>query len=286
VFTTPLTCIATENAIYLCGATPVFVDIGPDLNINADLIDEAITPRTKIILPVHFTGKLCDMTKIVEIAERNNVILVEDAAQAFGASFNGRMAGSFGQINCFSMNSMKVLNSYGEAGAVVTNDEGLRDKMLSLRYAGTINAEDCHIPSLNGQIDTIQAAMLLVSLRYYEDKVDRRRKMADFYSQALGEVVSCPKEEPGYHDVYYTYTIVAERRDQLREFLASKGIETKIHHPILMPYHTAYRDILPKPNIPMAEKQVARIVSIPSHENITLDEAEYVASSIREFYGE
>lgn len=286
VITTPLSWIATVNAITLCGATPVFVDIGRDLNIDADLIEAAITPKTKVILPVHFTGKLCDIPRIVEIAEQNQVTLVEDAAQAFGAYLNGKMAGSWGLVNCFSMNSMKVLNSYGEAGAVVTNDQGLYDKLMSLRYAGTIDKEDCHYPSLNGHIDTIQAAMLLVSFNHLEDKVLRRRKIAEFYSQALGEVVACPQEEPGYYDVYYTYTIVAERRDQLREHLAAKGIETKIHHPILMPYHTAYRNTLPKPHIPMAEHQVARILSIPSHENLTLEEAQYVADNIREFYGE
>ena len=286
VITTPLSWIATLNAITLCGATPVFVDINKDLNINADLIEEAISPRTKAILPVHFTGKPCDVTTIAQIAKSHSLFLVEDAAQAFGAHVNGTMAGSFGKVSCFSMNSMKVLNAYGEAGALVTDDAKLHEKLVMLRYAGTVNRDDCHYPSLNGHLDTIQAAMLLVNLQYYEEKIARRREWAEFYSQALGEVVVCPQEEAGYHSVYYTYTIVAERRDELKEYLESRGVETKIHHPILMPYHTAYRDILPKPHIPMAEYLVSRILSIPSHENLTLKEAEYVAKCIREFYGE
>lgn len=284
VITTPLSWIATLNAIILCGATPVFVDIGEDLNINADLIEEAITPKTKAILPVHFTGKMCDISQIAEIAANHDLILIEDAAQAFGAHVDGRMSGSFGRVSCFSMNPMKVLNAYGEAGAVVTDDEVLYEKLIALRYGGTIDRDDCHYPSLNGRIDTIQAAMLLVSLRYYEDKISRRRKMAEFYSLALGDLVSCPKETPGYYDVYYTYSVVAERRDELKNYLEARGIESKIHHPILMPYHTAYKDNLSKPNIPVAERQVARILSIPSHENLTMEEAHYVADNIQEFY--
>lgn len=283
IITTPMSWIATLNAIVLCGATPVFVDIREDLNINPELISEAITPRTKAILPVHYTGKMCDISRIMKIAGEHGVVVMEDAAQSFGANYNGAMAGSFGYVNCFSMNPMKVFCAYGEAGAVVTGDPEIYEKLQSLRYAGTVNREDCHYPSLNGRMDTMQAAMLLVNLEHLEHKIAQRRANAEFYSQALGEVVICPKEDPGYFNVYYTYTIIAERRDQLQEHLTSRGIETKIHHPILMPYHTAYKH-LPKPNIPVAEHLVSRILSIPSHENVTMEEADYVAQCIREFY--
>ena len=284
VITTPLSWIATLNAIVLCGATPVFVDIGEDMNINPDLITDAITPRTKVVLPVHWTGKLCDMTKINDIADQHGLLVVEDAAQAFGAHHNCAMAGSFGYVNCFSMNPMKVFCAYGEAGAVVTSDEDICRKLTALRYAGTVDREDCHYPSLNGRIDTLQAAMLLVNFRYLGNKIARRRAIAEFYSQSLGEVVICPKEHEGYFDVYYTYTIMAEDRDRLMEHLASKGIETKIHHKYLMPYQTAYRH-LPKPHIPVAEHVADHCLSIPSHENIRMDEASYITRCIRKFYG-
>jgi dTDP-4-amino-4,6-dideoxygalactose transaminase len=263
----------------------VLVDVGEDLNIDADLIEEAITPRTKAIVPVHFTGQLCDIDRIADIADGHGVAVVEDAAQAFGARYDGRMAGSFGLVSAFSMNPMKVFNAYGEAGAVVTDNETLYEKLVSLRYAGTVGKEDCVYPSINGRIDTLQAAMLLVSLRYLADKISRRRKVASLYSEALGEVVGRPREKDGYFDVYYTYTIVADERDQLARHLMSKGIETKIQHPILMPYHTAYRH-LTKPNIPVAEQLVRRILSIPSHEDMTPGEVEQVAACIRDFYGE
>jgi len=284
VITTPMSWIATLNAITLCGASPVFVDLSEDMNINPKLIEAAVTSQTKVILPVHWSGKMCDMNAIMEIANRRGIIVIEDAAQAFGASLNGAMAGSFGLVNCLSMNPMKVLCAYGEAGAVTTNGRDLYEKLISLRYAGTVDREDCHYPSLNGRIDTIQAAMLLVNMGYHEEKVARRKAIADYYSETLGEVVICPKETDGYKNVYYTYTIISDERDRLMNHLESKGIETKIHHKILMPYHTAYRH-LPRPEIPVAEDFVGRILSIPAHENMSMAQAEYVAISVREFYG-
>ncbi len=284
VITTPLSWIATANAIALCGATPVFVDIDEDLNINVDLIPAAITDKTRAILPVHFTGKMCDMPRIIEIASAHpGVVVVEDAAQAFGAKLNGMPAGSFGTIGAFSMNPMKVLNAYGEAGVAVTNDADLNEKLISLRYAGTINKEDCHTPSINGRLDTIQAAMMLVELGYLDEKIARRREIARFYSEALKDVVACPEEPEGYFHVYYSYTIRSGKRDELKEFLASRGVETKIQHPILMPFHTAYRDKYASSNLPMARRVVGEILCIPNHEGMRDEEVEYVAACVREF---
>lgn len=283
VITTPLSWIATLNAITLCGASPVFVDIGEDLNINVELIPKAITPRTKVMLPVHFTGRLCNMSRIIEIAAQQDIFVVEDAAQAFGAHINGAMAGSFGHVNCFSMNPMKVFCAYGEAGAIVTDDEQIYQKLTSLRYAGTVNKENCHYPSLNGRLDTIQAAMLLVGLKYLRGKIKRRREIARFYTQSLKNTVKCPEEDDSYHS-YYSYTIISEKRNELKEYLNSKGIETKIQHPILMPYHRAYRH-LPKFHIPVAQRLVNQILCLPNHENLTIEEAEHIVVCIKEFFG-
>lgn len=284
VITTPLSWIATVNAIVLTGATPVFIDIAENLNINAGLIEEAITPKTKAILPVHFMGRLCKIQRIVEIAKAHGIHVVEDAAQSFGACINGgAMAGSFGDLGAFSMNPMKVLCAYGEAGAVVTDNEDLYQKLLSLRYAGTVNKEDCHYPSLNGRIDTIQAAMLLVSLKYLKEKTERRREIAKIYTQALKDFVICPQEDDSYH-VYYGYTIITEKRDELKDYLYSMGIETKIQHPILIPYHTAYRNLY-KCNIPVAERLVRQILCIPNEETLSSDKMEYIISCIKDFFG-
>lgn len=286
VITTPLSWIATLNSIVLCGATPVFVDISEDLNVDAELIPDAITSNTKALLPVHFTGKMCNMPMISEIASEHGLLLIEDSAQAFGSKIHGAMAGSFGDISCFSMNPMKNLNAYGEAGAVVTDNEQWYEKLISLRYAGTINKENCHYPSLNGRIDTIQAAMLLVNLNYLEDKIARRRKIAQFYSQELEKTVACPQVDEGFFHTYYSYTITTPERDRLKEFLLAKGIETKIQHPILMPYHNAYRTTLPKFKLPVAERLVDQILCIPNHEEMTFEEIEYVVACIRKFFGD
>jgi len=222
------------------------------------------------------------MEAICGIADEHDLIVVEDAAQAFGAKNRDGAAGSFGQVACFSMNAMKVLHSYGEAGVVVTDDETLRDKMVSLRYAGTVNREDCVIPSLNFRIHTLQAALLLVELKRLDTIIDRRRKIAANYEDLLGGVVTCPKVSVGSESVYYTYTIQVENRDQLKDYMSNNNIETKIHHPILMPYHTAYIGRF-LPDIPVAERVVQKILSIPNHEKLMDTEVEYVASTIMDF---
>jgi dTDP-4-amino-4,6-dideoxygalactose transaminase len=281
VITTPMSWIATLNAIVLCGATPRFVDIRQDMNIDESLIRDAITPRTKVLMPVHLHGKLCQMEKICRIAQEHGVLVVEDAAQAIGAERNGKQAGSFGYVNCFSMNAMKVFGAYGDAGAVVTDDEDLREKLCSLRYAGTVNREDCHYPSLNGRLDALQAAMLLVNFQYLQERIKRRQEIARFYTESLCDVVECP--ESGTDHIFYTYTILVEQRDRLEEFLQARGVASRIRHPLLMTHHTAFRD-LPKAHIPIAEHVVKRILSIPIHHELTQKEIEYVVSCIREFY--
>lgn len=284
VITTPLTWVATTNAIVLNGATPVFVDIRDDFNIDPALIDDAITERTKAILPVHFTGQCCDMDTIMDIAGKHDIPVIEDAAQAFGATHRENPAGSFGRMACFSMNPMKVLRGYGEAGTVVTDDEPLRDRLASLRYAGTLNKEDCHWPSINGRLDTLQAAMLLVNLKRIDATIEKRRQVAKAYDALLGNVVQCPTENENCQHGYYSYTIVGERRDDLKAHLLEKGIETKIQHPFLMPNHSAYRGKY-QAHIPRAEKLVAGLLCIPSHEDMTPDGIDYVGQCIREFYG-
>ena len=283
VITTPLSWIATVNAIALCGATPIFVDVGEDLNIDPDRIEEAITPRTKVVLPVHFSGTLCDMGKIMAIAARHDIAVVEDAAQAFGAHLEGRPAGSFGLINTFSMNPMKVFCAYGEAGAVVTDAADLHEKIVSLRYNGTKNREECIYPGLNSRLDTVQAAMLLVNLGRLHDRIESRRRIASAYSRLLSGVVRCPVEQEGYFNVYYTYTIVTDHRDGLREHLSARGIETKVHHPILMPHQPAYRH-LPASGIPVAERLVGCILSIPNHQDMDSDTVEYVADTVKGYF--
>lgn len=283
VITSPLSWIATVNAIVLCGATPVFADISLDLNINPELLESVITPNTKVILPVHFTGQMCHMQRIMEIAKKHDLIVVEDGAQAFGATQDGVVCGSFGKMSCFSMNPMKVYNGFGEAGAVLTDDADLRDKLISLRYNGTIDKQNCHYPSLNGRLDTFQAAMLMVNLGNLEEKIERRRAITAMYNKHLERVVQCPIEHFGNQHIYYTYTVLVDRRDELMKHLAAKGIETQIQHPIPMPHHTAYKGRF-KADIPLCEAVVNRILCLPNQEDLTLEEIEYVCQHINDFY--
>jgi len=283
IITTPLSWISTLNAIVLAGATPVFVDIDNDLNINAKLVKARVTSRTKAILPVHFTGRMCDMDVIEGVAKQYNLFVIEDAAQAIGATYKGKKAGSFGDISCFSMNSMKVFHSYGEAGIVLTDDEGIRDRLLSLRYSGTINREDCHYPSLNFRIHTIQAAMLLVEYQRFENIIKRRREIATLYNGWLTGIVQCPVEDANRNDIYYSYTIKTERRDALSAHLFDLGVETKVNHATLMPYHTAYKNQF-SPDIPIAERTVSTILSLPIHEKMTDEAVKYVSDGIKAYF--
>lgn len=283
VITTAMSWIATANAIAMVGAKPVFVDIGADLTMNYNCIEAAITEHTKAILPVHYTGKLCAMEEILTIAKKHNLKVVEDAAQAFGATRNGKVAGSFGTIACFSLNSMKVLNAYGEAGIIVLDDETIAEKLVSLRYNGTINRENCVTPSLNGRIDTLQAAMVLVSLRHIQDKLARRREIAAFYTEELATIVTCPQVDTNELHSFYTYTIQTPRRDALQSFLEEAGIQSKVYHPILMPYHSAYQDSGTW-NIPQAERSVQEILCIPNHENLREEEVQYIVKKIKQFF--
>jgi dTDP-4-amino-4,6-dideoxygalactose transaminase len=284
VITTPLSFIATANGIALNGATPVFADIREDLTIDPSTIEPLITKRTKAILPVHFTGKLSRMVELREIADKYGLLLIEDAAPAFGAAYLDRRAGSFGDVGCFSMNCMKVFGALGEAGMVVTDSNQIREKIVALRYNGLLNREYCHWVSLNARPDTVQAAMLIERLPRVENIVKRRREIAAYYNAHISDVVRTPQESNGYYDVYYTYTVKAERREKLQEFLQAKGIETKIQHPILMPNHPAYEEHKIG-SFPVAQRIVGEILSLPANEKLTWGEVEYVANCVRQFYG-
>lgn len=283
VITTSLSWLATASAIRLAGGTPVFADIGDDLNIDPDSVARLISPRTKALLPVHYTGKICRMDELDKLAQNHKLSVIEDSAQAFGASLAGRPAGSFGTVACFSMNPMKVLSALGEAGMVVTDSEDLAARLERLRYHGTVNRERCVELSWNGRLDTLQAAFLLKRLNRLDALISRRREIASWYAELLSGVVDLPVEHRGERDVYYTYTIRADRRDALKAFLESRGIETKIQHPILMPEQPVHAGS--RGEWTHAAKLRDRILCLPGHEKLERAQIEHVAACVREFYG-
>jgi dTDP-4-amino-4,6-dideoxygalactose transaminase len=282
VITTALSWVATANAIALTGATPVFADIRDDLNIDPDSVRKLITPRTRALLPVHYTGKVCRVDALMPLAAGHGLALVEDAAQAFDASYRGRKAGSFGVIGCFSMNPMKVFAACGEAGMLVTDREDLYERLISLRYNGTVNREECARVSLNGRPDTLQAAILLRRLPGVGALIEKRRQIAAWYGEQLAGVVDTPREAEGERDVYYTYQIRTGRRDELKAFLEANGVETKIQHPYLMPQQPVYRDGV-RGEFPNALRLLKQILCIPAHEKLTRADVDYVAGCIRRF---
>jgi len=285
IITTPLSFIATANAIALCGATPVFADIGDDLVLDPQSIEPLIGPRTRAIIPVHWAGRVCDMDRIMQIAERHGLTVIEDCSQAFGASRKGRPVGSHGLVACYSMNPMKVFAALGEAGMVLTDSAELNDKFQSLRYNGLVNREFCRYVSHNGRLDTLQAAMLQVRLKFFPQLLARRSAISAAYDAGLRDVVTVPPANPECQDVIYTYTIQADKRDELRSFLESKGIETKVQHLPLMPEQEVYQTRGIHGGFPNARRLMKRTLCIPAHEKMTDEQVAYVIESIRTFYG-
>ncbi len=282
VITSAISFIATANAIVLAGAKPVFVDVDDDLNIDARAATAAVTPRTRAVVPVHYTGRVCDMGRLLDTAAGHDLLVIEDASQAFGATHEGRPVGSLGDAGAISLNPMKLLAACGEAGVVVTDRQPIRGRVEALRYNGLVNREDCLWPSTNGRIDTLQAAILLGRLERIDRVIERRREIALRYDAALAECVDVPGLRSG--DVAYSYTIQTDRRDELRDWLEQAGIEVKVYHPKPMPDHAAYR-LRGDWSIDNARRCVRRLLCLPVHEKLRDDEVDYVIDRVLAFFG-
>lgn len=288
VITTSLSWIATANAIALAGFVPVFADINNDLNISSKSIEKLITPRTKAILVVHYAGRVCEMEKIIPLAQKYKIPIIEDTSQAVGARRNGILAGSFGEAAGFSLNLMKVLGAIGEAGVVLSDSQKIADLVEIFRYNGTINRESCVKIAQNGRLDTIQAAVLCLRVKSFWQIIEARRKIASAYNERLADIsgiLGLPLEKQNEYCSFYSYTILVENRPMLMDFLADCGIETKIQHPILMPHQPAYAAFRERADTKNAQIIVEQILSLPANEKTTLQEVDFVCSKIREFYG-
>ena len=287
VITAPNSFVASASAIALVGARPVFADVGEDYNLDPPEVERAITPRTKAILPVHLTGNPANMSALCAIAERHGLAIVEDAAQAILAEHRGRMVGSFGAFGCFSLHPLKTLNACGDAGMIVC-DDAARDELLRvLRNIGLRSRDDCVEWSGNSRLDTVQAAMLLVKLRYVEEWTRKRRENARKYRAALAGCrgVKVPVERTGDRAVYHTFVILAEARDELRAYLDVLGIGTQVHYPTPIHLTKAARHLgYARGDFPKTEYQAARILSLPVHHLLGDEQIAYVCDAIRAFY--
>jgi dTDP-4-amino-4,6-dideoxygalactose transaminase len=284
VITTPLSWPATASAILLNAATPVFCDIDETLNIDPATIEPLITARTKAILPVHFTGRLARMLEIGKIAARHRLLVIEDGAQAFGATAGGKPCGSFGDMACISLGPMKIPGAIGDAGIVLTDDDDVARRLRMLRHSGMADRECCVELSHNCRLDTLQAAVLLQRLPRHEAVIARRREIAHRYDRELAGLVETPPSLPGYSDVFYTYTIRTPQRDALRDHLARNGVESRIQHPILLNDQPAFRGKM-RGHSPRAAGLVREILSVPAHEKLRDDEQSFVIDAVEAFFG-
>ncbi len=287
VITSPFTFVATASTISHAGATPVFVDIDPrTFNLVPRLVEQAITPRTKAIVPVHLFGQPADMAAILEIARKHGLRVIEDAAQAIGAEEQGRRVGSLGDVGCFSFYPTKNLGAYGDGGMITTNDPALAEKVKVLRQHGSRTRYQNEILGFNSRLDEIQAAVLRVKLRYLEEWTARRRQIAALYSELLADTdVVTPYERPGVRHVYHQYTIRAPRRDALRAYLQEQGIGSMVYYPIPLHQLKLYAGLnYPAGSLPVSEEAAQEVLSLPMYPELSDEQVREVAAAIRRFY--
>ncbi len=285
VITAPNSFIASASSIALTGAKPVFVDVDEDLNMNPKLLEAAITPRTRVIMPVHLTGRPARMSEIKEIARHHKIFVLEDAAQSVGAALKGKKVGSFGDAACFSLHPLKNLHAFGDGGAMTTNDTGLYERMLKARNHGLKNREECEFWSHNSRLDEMQAAFLRIQLKYLNRDTEERRRLAFRYHKILKPFVLVPEEGPDEYHVYQTYMVQAERRDELKQYLNDQGVQAAIHYSTPIHLQPAAKSLgYTKKDFPVAVKAASRILSLPLYPGMTESEQDYVAATIQKFY--
>ena len=286
VITVSHTFMATMAVIHQVGATPVLVDVGSDHNMNVALVEAAITTRTKAIMPVYLNGRLVQMDRLMEIAQKHKLLVIEDTAQALGGAFMGVRGGAWGVAGAFSFYPAKLLGAYGDAGAIVTSDAGLAERVRELRDHGRVSKTGFSGWGWNCRLDNLQAAILDLKLKKVPEWIHQRRRLAAIYDEELADVDGI-KRPPGpdggpFFDIYQNYVIEAERRDDLQANLASKGIETLVS-PGPIPNHKQPVG-LDHFHLPRTEDLCAHVLSLPLNNELGEDQVLEVAGAIKDFY--
>lgn len=280
------TFFATAGSVSRTGATPVFVEVDPrTFNIDPAAVEAALTDHTKAICVVHLFGQCAEMDAINDLAARRGLAVIEDAAQALGASYRGRQAGTLGTAACISFYPTKNLGGLGEGGMIFTNDEALATAAQQLRNHGESQRYIHERVGGNFRLDTMKAAMLLVKLRYWDEFTRRRRANADRYDALLkGSGVTTPLVPDGHEPVYHQYTILAERRDELRAFLGDRGVQTGIYYPIPLHLQRCFAALgYRRGALPVTERLCEHVLSLPCHPMLSAQDLDYVAACIHEF---
>jgi len=284
VITVPFTFVATAAAIEYTGATPVFVDIEPRYRtMDVSEIARAITPRTKAIVPVHLYGHAADLEPLLELAARHRLTVIEDAAQAHGATYHDRHVGTQGAFGCFSFYPSKILGAYGEGGLVLTNDPAHAALIRQLRDWGQAGKYQHVVRGFNYRMDALQAAVLRVKLRHLDGWVEARRKHAAQYDALLANTeVQVPTARPGTRHAYATYTIRSSQREQLRERLRAAEIQTDVHYPTPVHLQPAYMHLgYHAGDFPEAERAAREVLSLPMYPELSPEQVETVCRAIR-----
>lgn len=284
VITVPFTFVASVAAVLYTGARPVLVDIDPrSFNMDTAAIEAAITPHTRAILPVHLYGQTADMDPIMELAQRHGLVVIEDAAQAHGAKYKGRSAGSIGDIGCFSFYPAKNLGAYGEGGAVTTNNTTYAQTIRRLRDWGTDRKYHHVVQGYNYRMEGFQGAILRVKLRHLEKWTEARRALAGKYNELLaGCELDLPTEMPWARHVYHLYTLRTDDRDRLQAALLAEGIQTAVHYAVPAHLQPAYSDLgYRRGSFPNAEVAADRVLSLPLYPELSEDSVSRVARSVQ-----
>ena len=288
VITVAHTFVATVSVIVYCGAKPILVDIGEDMNMEVNQVEKAITPKTKAIIPVHLNGRMCNMVKLMKIAKEHDLLVIEDAAQALGATFDGKGAGSFGLTGCFSFYPAKMLGAAGDGGAAVTNDEEIAEKIRLLRdhgYQRSTGEMLCY--GYNSRLDNLQAAILNVKLKHLPEWIEKRREIGGLYHEALSDLQEFklpppPRSNDRFFDVYQNYVIRAKERDRLVAHLTETGIEILVSWPKPMHHHEALG--LKHFYLPKTEQISNEVLSLPMYPELSDEQVEYVIDATHKFY--
>jgi len=284
VITSPFTFIATAEAIAYVGATPVFVDIDPHtFNLDPELVRRAMTARTRAILPVHLFGQPADLAPLRGLCAAHGLLLIEDCAQSFGATYAGRQTGGWGALGCFSFFPSKNLGCYGDGGMIVTDDDQLAEQVRMLRNHGSKVRYHHDIIGYNSRLDELQAAILRVTLRHIDRFNELRRVNAHYYSTRLAECGVTPPFEDGKGvHVYHQYTILAERREALQQALTAAGCASAIYYPIPLHRQTVFAAPCASLSLPVSEEVASRCLSLPIYPELTEAQMDRVVQAIRE----
>ena len=286
VITTANSFIASTAVIVHLGAKPVFVDVKPDQLIDPSLIEKSITKKTKAIMVVHLTGRVCDMNKINEISQKYNIPIIEDAAQSIGSKYNNKYAGSFGRIGCFSAHPLKNLNAVGDSGYLTTNSSKIAKFLKDVRNHGMADRNKVKNFGYVSRMDNLQAAILNFRLKYLKKIIKKRRENAKIYFKYLNKkFIFIPRENKKEFNTYHTFVVQVNNRNLLQKYLKKKGIGTAIHYPIPIHMQPAFKKLNYKTNkLPKTEGQSKKIITLPIHQYLKHPDIKKICKVINNFY--